>query len=56
MVGEGGEGVVVFSFGQEGELSKILYDVGDLKKFCPFKIYPLPPLPPTLAVYIMKAA
>ena len=36
MVGEGGEGVVVFSFGQEGELSKILYDVGGSEKILPF--------------------
>ena len=31
---------------------KILYDIR-LKKFCPFKKYPLPPPP---AVYIMNAA
>ena len=35
-------------------LSKNFVDVGEgnLKKFCPFKKYPLPPL----AVYIMDAA
>ena len=33
MVGE--RGVVVFSFGQEGELSKILYDVGRSEKSLP---------------------
>ena len=34
MVGEGW-GVVVFSLGQEGELSKNLYDVGGSEKILP---------------------
>ena len=34
---------------------KILYDIG-LKKFCPFKKYPLPHPPPPPAVYTMNAA
>ena len=46
LVGGGGEGVDIFSFGQEGGSQKILYDVGVMKKICPFKIYPLPPSPP----------
>ena len=38
-----GGGVDIFSFGQERGCQKILYDVGVMKKICPFKIYPLPP-------------
>ena len=47
----------ISSFGQEGccEKNSVWYG-GDLKKFCPFKKYPLPPPPHPPAVYIMNAA
>ena len=49
---EGWGRAVIFLFGREGGCQKIMYDVGEIKKFCPSKKYPL--IPPI--VYIMNAA
>ena len=52
----GGGGVANFCFGQEGRLSKnsVWFGGADLKTFCPFKKYPLPPRPHPPAIYIIN--
>ena len=42
----GGGGLTFFLLVKRWGCQKILYDVGVMKKICPFKIYPLPPFPP----------
>ena len=51
----GGGSLPFFLLVKKGDCLKILYDLGpDLKKFCPFKKYPL--LPPPPAICLMNAA
>ena len=47
---------VLFLWSRGGLWKNSVWYGGDLKKFCPFKKYPLPPPPQPLSVYIMNAA
>ena len=52
----GGGSLPFFLLVKKGGCLKILYELGpDLKKFCPFKKYPLPPPhPPCPAIYLIN--